>query len=163
MKLVEITNVNGAVARTAYEDARDELVDQYPELDVGGGIGLCAFASAKLKEIMADDVKLEVIIGRRMVDTPATDDMWEVAHQQWKLIPKDDVRYKTAKYFLSHDKKKKDIGHAVCYDGNTIIDVTSDQFGIPMFYSFDEFKSTWDTIKRNVNIKINDITDFGSV
>lgn len=161
--IVEISDSRRLISHHVYRSARKQLVADYPELDIGGGIGLCAFASAKLKDMLANVVDLEVIIGRRMVNASHTDHMWDTALHQWKLIPEGDVRYETAKYFLSHNnnKKKKDIGHAVCYDGHTCIDVTSGQFGIPMFYSLDYFTNMWTIIKRDVNIKIHDISDFG--
>ena len=162
MKLNEIIKHHPPTP-SRYRVARDQLIAQYPELKVGGGIGLCAFASAKLKQLLADQVDLEIIIGRKLNDVSTTDRMWNIAKQQWGTIPKDDVRYETAKYLLSHNKKKKDIGHAVCYDGYTIIDITSGQFGLPMFYTLNTFEKTWITIKRDVSIEINDISDFGSV
>lgn len=157
MRINEIVQNPKLPSNTVYLEAMDFLYDQYPEIKIGGGIGLCAFASGKLQEKLSDTVKLELIIGRRLTD----DTLFDVATQNWKEIPADDIRANVAEYFLTHNKQKKDIGHCVCYDGEQIIDITSSQFGIPQFYSLDDFTSMFEKIKRNCKVKIDSIEDFG--
>ena len=157
MRFNEIVQSPNLLTREVYLEAMESLCEQYPEIKIGGGIGLCAFASSKLQQKLSDTIKLELIIGRRLTD----DKMFDVARQNFKEIPADDIRFDVAKYFLTHDKHKKDIGHCVCYDGNQIIDITSNQFGIPQFYSLDTFEAMFEKVKRNCKVKINSIEDFG--
>lgn len=157
MRINEILQSHNPPSRDMYIKAIQYLYDQYPELKIGGGIGLCAFASSKLQEKLANTIKLELIIGRRLTD----DNMFNIAKHNFKEIPSDDIRFDVAKYFLTHDKHKRDIGHCVCYDGEQIIDITSNQFGLPQFYSFKDFESMFEKIKRNCKVKIDSIEDFG--
>lgn len=163
MKLCEIVSRQGVDNTKLYKQAKKQLYRQYPELSVGGGIGLCAFASGKLKELLSGRVELELIIGKALSDNPETTEMFDVAKRQWASIPPTDIRYEVAQYFLSHNKKKTAIGHCVCYDGKTIIDITSEQFGVPMFYSLDEFEDMFDKIERDVEVRIDNIEDFGII
>lgn len=149
--------------RQLYKNAAQQVTKQYPEISIGGGIGLCAFACGKLKEMLQDTIDLELIIGKRLADTEETTDMFNHAKEQWHKIPPDDVRYEVAQYFITHDKKKTSIGHCVIFDGKTIIDITSEQFGLPMLYSLEKFESMFEKIERDVHIHIDSIEDFGMV
>ena len=48
MKIREITNRIQIDNAKLYRDTKRKLFDEYPELSIGGGIGLCAFASWKV-------------------------------------------------------------------------------------------------------------------
>lgn len=146
--------------KQSYNDAIRKIQKKYPVVKKAGGIEFCAFVSGKLKKEIPE---LEIIIGYGLVDKPLTDELWAHANVNMLKIKKDDIRYDDAVYFLSHNKHKKDIGHCVCYDGSTIIDPTSSQFGLPIYYSLEEFESYFTKIKRNQSIEIRDISDYGII
>ena len=126
-----------------------------------GGIELCAFGSYQFKKNLPT-ATLELIIGHRIVDTPDTDALFDQAKMHMGLIPEDDFRYQDSIYFFSHTKKKKDIGHCVCFDGTTV-DITSKQFGLPMFYSLEYFQSIFEKIDRDCDFSMDDIKQYGDI
>lgn len=161
MRISELLTESTTPNRQLYKNAMQKLLKEYPEISIGGGIGLCAFACGKLKELLQDKVDIELIIGKGLVDTEETTTMFDIAKKQWHEIPPDDVRYDVAQNFLT--QKRGSIGHCVAYDGKTIIDITSKQFGLPMFYTLEKFESLFKKVERDVNIHIKDIEDFGMV
>lgn len=143
-----------------YDKIINDIVSNNPEITVAGGIMFCAYAS---KQLQTHFPELEIIIGRHMHDSNKTSIMFSIAKHNFEQILQNDIRYSSAQYFLNHNKHKKDIGHCVCYDGNTIIDLTSQQFGLPRYYELDAFCSYFDKIVRNIEFEMESIADYDSI
>ena len=163
--LTESTIVDSAKNKNAkvYRKTKHEMQGRYPQLKIASGIGLCAFASYELQRRLKGEIELEIIIGRKIADTRDGHMMYNKSLKVWERVPKDDFRYKDAQYVLKHKPSQDKIGHAVCYDGETIIDITSAQFGLPMFYSLDDFNKLFKKVERDRHIKMKSIKDYGII
>lgn len=120
------------------------------------GLGYCADASVQLqKDLDAIGIKGKLIFGKHLSDNPAGNK----AKAHFKNLVANfpignDFHGRVKRHFVNNKNQLSDKGgHVAVLVGETIYDVTSAQFGLPITYPLDVFLGMWDTAAI-VSVKI---------
>ncbi|MCE5225870.1 MAG: hypothetical protein LLG05_08400 [Porphyromonadaceae bacterium] len=123
------------------------------------GLGYCAAASILLTEKLKQlKIEYKLLYGKYLSDNA----MGNSSKLHFKKLVENfptsnDFHGKVKKQFINNGNKLSNRGgHVVVLVGDTVYDVTSAQFGLPVVYSLDKFLQMWDTVQV-VDITLNEV------
>ena len=124
----------------------DDLIKTVPELSVYKGFGNCAYGSKLLHEKLKEqNIESKLLQGKHLTNSREAVAAKVILRDIISSIDDIDSVYSDIKNaFEKRGDLPKDIGHmVVLLNDDTCIDITSDQFGLPLAYSFSLFNSMW--------------------
>lgn len=128
-----------------------DLKKEVPELTLYKGLGHCIYGSKLLDEqLKALNIKSCILAGGTMLSTHDTKKMKD-ATKTIVLSMTDDIELfsRMRKSFIKRGNTFSPVsGHAVVLVDNTVYDITSGQFGLPDVYTFDNFLSYWNEVRK---------------
>lgn len=131
------------------DDFIKDLSKAKPEIFLYEGFGNCAYASTLLHEfLIKEKVTNNVLMGEFLLPSILGNKCKEVATSLMNKLPNDNSPYGIIKkgFDKRGGKLLSKIGHAIVLVDKDIYDITSGQFGLPTFYTLEDFKKIWKDI-----------------
>jgi hypothetical protein len=113
------------------------------------GLGYCACASVELKkELNKLGIEGKLLYGKHLSDNPAGNKAKAHFKNLVQNFPTgNDFHGRVKRHFVKNKNQLSDKGgHVGVLVGETVYDVTSAQFGLPITYPLNDFLSMWDTV-----------------
>lgn len=135
-----------------------KLKKSMPELSLNNGFGHCAYGSKLLHEqLKKNGINSDIVVVNKLKDNPATVPMKEAINGLMSDISPDDPLFGTIKtsYVKRGNRLPKNAGHAVVLVNGTVLDIASEQFGLPSVYPLDDSFKQWETVAIS-DIILND-------
>ena len=131
------------------DDFIKDLSKAKPEIFLYEGFGNCAYGSTLLHQfLIKEKVTNDILIGEFLLPSILGNKCKEVATSLMNKLPNDNSPYGIIKkgFDKRGGKLLSRIGHAVILIDKNIYDITSGQFGLPVFYTLEDFKKIWKDI-----------------
>lgn len=131
------------------KEIANKLKSKHSELSLHGGFGHCAYGSKLLsEELKKNNIPNKIIVVNNLKDNKDTERMKKAISDLMDDIKISDPVFGAIKsyYIKRGNRLPNNAGHAVVQVSDTVWDITSQQFGLPVTYPFSGLFKCWDKV-----------------